>query len=89
LGTAALLRQGAGGGQGDHLRDRNVGAAWGWTSTTQGRDDVLRALSGRAFSALQLICIMYVGFKRIEPGMDIGVELGEEWEMAEKLMDFQ
>ncbi|VVB62506.1 Uncharacterised protein [uncultured archaeon] len=24
------------------------------------------------FSALRLICIMYAGFKRIEPGMDIG-----------------
>jgi tetratricopeptide (TPR) repeat protein len=34
---------------------------------------VLRALPGRVFSALQLICIMYAGFKRIEPGMDIGV----------------
>ena len=34
---------------------------------------------------LQLICIMYAGFKRIEPGMDIGVELGEEWGMAERL----
>ena len=33
---------------------------------------VLRALPGRAFSALELICIMYAGFKRIEPGMDIG-----------------
>ena len=47
---------------------------------------VLRALPGRTFSALQLICIMYAGFKRIEPGMDIGVELGEEWGMAERLM---
>lgn len=28
---------------------------------------------------------MYAGFKRIEPGIDIGVDLGEEWEMAEKL----
>ena len=52
---------------GDHLRDRHAGAAWGWTSTTQGRHDVLRAL----------------------PGMDIGVDLGEEWEMAERLMDLQ
>lgn len=46
---------------------------------------VLRALPGRVLSALQLICIMYAGFKRIEPGMDIGVELGEEWGMAERL----
>ena len=46
---------------------------------------VLRALPGRTFSALELICIMYAGFKRIEPGMDIGVDLGEEWGMAERL----
>ena len=46
---------------------------------------VLRALPGRAFSALQLICIRYAGFKRIEPGMEIGVDLGEEWGMAERL----
>jgi hypothetical protein len=46
---------------------------------------VLRALPGRTFSALQLICIMYASFKRIEPGMDIGVDLGEEWGMAEQL----
>ena len=46
---------------------------------------VLRALPGMGFSALQLICIMYAGFKRIETGMDIGVELGEEWGMAERL----
>jgi hypothetical protein len=47
---------------------------------------VLRALPRRTFSALQLICIMYAGFKRIEPGMDIGVDLGEEWGMAERLI---
>lgn len=48
---------------------------------------VLRALSGRIFSALELLCIMYAGFKLFEPGMDIGVDLGEEWEMAERLAD--
>ena len=48
---------------------------------------VLRALPGRTFSALELVCIMYAGFKRIEPGMDIGVDLGEEWRMAEKVME--
>lgn len=46
---------------------------------------VLRSLPGRTFSALELLCIMYAGFKRIEPGIDIGVDLGEEWEMAERL----
>jgi hypothetical protein len=48
---------------------------------------VLRALPERTFSALQLICIMYAGFKRIEQGMDIGVDLAEEWMVAEMLAD--
>jgi len=30
---------------------------------------------------------MYAGFKRIEPGMDIGVYLGEEWGMARRCID--
>lgn len=46
---------------------------------------VLRSLPGRTFSALELVCIMYAGFKRIEPGMDIGLDLSEEWGMAERL----
>ena len=45
---------------------------------------VLRALPGRTFSSLELLCIMYAGLKRIEPGMDIEVGLGEEWEIAER-----
>jgi hypothetical protein len=28
---------------------------------------------------------MSAGFKRIEPGMDLGVEPGEEWGMAERV----
>ena len=28
---------------------------------------------------------MKTGFKRIEQEIDIGVDLGEEWEMAERL----
>ena len=46
---------------------------------------VLRSLPGRTFSALELLWIMYAGFKRIEQAIDIGVDLGEEWEMAERL----
>ena len=46
---------------------------------------VLRSLPGRKFSALELGCIKYAGFKRIESGMGIGVELGEEWGIAESL----
>jgi len=33
---------------------------------------VLRMLQERVFTVRQLICIMYAGFTRIEPGMDIG-----------------
>lgn len=46
---------------------------------------VLQSLPGRAFSALQLVYIMYAGFKRIESGMNIGVDLGDEYEMTERL----
>lgn len=46
---------------------------------------VLRALPGRAFSALELLCIMHAGFKQFVPGIDIDVDLGEEWGMTERL----
>jgi hypothetical protein len=42
-------------------------------------------MPGWAFSALEQLSIMYAGFKQFESGMDIGVDLGEEWEMAERL----
>jgi hypothetical protein len=32
---------------------------------------------------------MNAGFKRIEPGMDIGVDLSEEWGMAERVCEGQ
>jgi len=57
----------------------------GRTSTTPQGTRVLRVLLGRVFSALEMGCIKYAGFKRIEPGIDIGVDLGEEWEMAKRL----
>ena len=81
-GRGAALRQVAAGGPGDHLRDR---LDTGLDINDPQESHVLQAQLGRTFSALQLISIMYAGFKRIEPGMDIGVELGEEWGMAERL----
>jgi hypothetical protein len=61
---------------------------WGGTggTSTIKSSHVLRALPGRVFSALGLVCIMYAGFKRIEPGMDVGVDLGEEWGMVLDLL---
>jgi hypothetical protein len=42
-------------------------------------------LPGRTFSVLELLCIMYADFKQFEPGMDLGVDLGEVWGMAKRL----
>jgi len=44
-------------------------------------------ISAGAVSRLADRDTMNAGIKRIEPGMDIGVELGEEWGMAERLAD--
>ena len=66
---------------GDHFRDRHAGAVWAGDQRPQ-ETHVLRALPGWPSRRWKLVCIMYAEFKRIEPGMDIGVDLGEEWEMA-------
>jgi hypothetical protein len=46
---------------------------------------VLRSLPGRTFSAPELLCIMYAGFQEDQARIDIGVDLGEECEIAEGL----
>lgn len=45
----------------------------------------LNSLPGEQFSGLQLLCMMYVGFKDIEPTLDIGVDLSEPYQAALKL----
>jgi len=35
---------------------------------------VLRRCRGGVISALQLVCIMYAGFRRIESGMNLGID---------------
>ena len=37
----------------------------------------LRSLPGEKFSGLQLMCLMYAGFKRIAPEQDTGMDLHE------------
>jgi tetratricopeptide (TPR) repeat protein len=44
----------------------------------------LRSLPGE-FSGLQLLCYEYVGFKRIEPSMDIGFDIAAEYAEACRL----
>ena len=41
----------------------------------------LKSLPGH-FSGLQLVCLMYVGFKSIAPEMDVGFDLAEEYAAA-------
>jgi hypothetical protein len=45
----------------------------------------LNSVPGEQFSGLQLLCMMYVGFKDIEPTLDIGVDLSEPYQAALKL----
>ena len=45
----------------------------------------LVAVPGEPFSGLQLMCLMYVGFKDIQPTVDVGMDLREPYEMALKL----
>jgi hypothetical protein len=42
----------------------------------------LNSLPGEQFSGLQLLCLMYVGFKDIAPTLDIGVDLGRPYQRA-------
>jgi len=39
----------------------------------------LSAYPGESFSGLQLMCLMYAGFKRIAPEQDTGMDLNEPW----------
>lgn len=41
----------------------------------------LNSLNG-TFTGLQLVSYMYVGFKRISPAMDVGIDLSEEYDTA-------
>ena len=44
----------------------------------------LKSLSGN-FSGLNLVCLMYVGFKSIAPEMDVGFDLSKEFAAAKSL----
>jgi tetratricopeptide (TPR) repeat protein len=48
------------------------------------RKFTLRTIPGE-FTALQLVSMMYTGFKQFEPSMDIGMDFSEEYALALKL----
>lgn len=44
----------------------------------------LNSLPGE-FTALQLVCLMYVGFKKFAPEQDVGFDLSQEYQRALQL----
>jgi len=46
------------------------------------RSYTLRFLPGEEFTGLQLICMMHVGFKQIEPSLDTGIPLDDAYRNA-------
>jgi len=46
----------------------------------------LRSLPGK-FSGMQLVSLMYVGFKIIAPEQDAGIDLSREYAEAKKLFE--
>lgn len=45
----------------------------------------LNNIPGEQFSGLQLMCFMYVGFKDIEPTLDVGFDLSSSYQLALQL----
>ena len=45
----------------------------------------LASIPGKSFSGLQLMCLMYVGFKDVNPTLDLGMDLADSYEIALKL----
>lgn len=43
---------------------------------------VLKSLPGEKFGGLQLLCLMYVGFQRIDPTVNLGLPLHDAYTMA-------
>ena len=42
----------------------------------------LRTIAGEEFTGMQLLCYMYVSWKRIAPDADMGFDLSREYEAA-------
>jgi hypothetical protein len=45
----------------------------------------LKAFPGESFSGLHLLCLMYAGFRRVDPSADTGLDFADAYEMALKL----
>jgi hypothetical protein len=49
----------------------------------------LRSLPGESFTGLQLMCLMFAGFKQIAPDHDLGMNLDEAFHQALELFNTQ
>ncbi|NLD51239.1 MAG: tetratricopeptide repeat protein [Clostridiaceae bacterium] len=47
----------------------------------------IMSLEGKEVSGLCAVCYMYAGFKIIDPALEVGIDLSEEYEQARKLID--
>lgn len=47
----------------------------------------LQSVPGEIFSGLQLMCLMYAGFKRLDPTLDTGMDLREPYLAALALFE--
>lgn len=43
---------------------------------------ILKSIPDKEFTGLQLLCLMYVGFQKIEPTMDTGLDFKEAFNQA-------
>jgi tetratricopeptide (TPR) repeat protein len=50
--------------------------------TTPGKTYTLKSYPKETFTGMHLLCIMYVGFKLIEPDLDTGLDFKDAYEMA-------
>lgn len=71
----------------DFLRYRDAGAVRAGHQQSQGDAGPAGAAVAVTFSALDMLCIMYAWLAENLPGMDMGVDMGEVWEMTEKLLE--
>jgi hypothetical protein len=46
----------------------------------------VKSLTGD-FSALKIVCFMYVAAQRLIPGQDIGIDLSKEYALAKGMVD--
>lgn len=53
--------------------------------TASDKKHTLKAFPGETFSGLQLLCFMYLAFKRIDPTVNTGLDFGEAYQTAIKL----